>query len=76
MLHIIPLKFRKDLVTAGYDASVDGKKETVDSDDEVTDKSVEAQVTVFGALKRAKNDFAEELIKMEQRRQSDSQSNA
>lgn len=67
------LKFRKALVAAGYNVPAEGKVEAVDCDDEVLDKSMEAQIAVFDALKKAKNDFTEELIRqMEQRGHSGS----
>uniref|UniRef100_A0A915PF51 Metallo-beta-lactamase domain-containing protein n=1 Tax=Setaria digitata TaxID=48799 RepID=A0A915PF51_9BILA len=67
-LRTCSLKFRKALVAAGYNVPAEGKVVGGRDVDEVKDSSMEAQVAVFDALEKAKNNFIEELMKqMEQK---------
>ncbi|VDO27786.1 unnamed protein product [Brugia timori] len=71
-LRICSLKFRKALVAAGYNVPAEAK-EFADRDiDEAKDNSMEAQIAVFDALEKAKNDFIDELVKQIERKRSKS----
>ncbi|VIO91861.1 Uncharacterized protein BM_BM10792 [Brugia malayi] len=71
-LRTCSLKFRKALVAAGYNVPAEAK-EFADRDiDEAKDNSMEAQIAVFDALEKAKNDFIDELVKQIERKRSKS----
>lgn len=63
------------MVAAGYDVPVEAKMVADREGDEVKDNSIEAQIAVFDALEKAKNDFTEELVKQIERKRSKSAQN-
>lgn len=76
-MRICSLKFRKILVAAGYDVPAEAKVFADQDVDEVKDGSVEAQIAVFDALEKARNDFTKELVKqMERKRPNSVRTNA
>ncbi|OZC11598.1 hypothetical protein X798_01459 [Onchocerca flexuosa] len=75
-LRTCSVKFREALVAAGYDVPTE-KKVVGDQDvDEVKDNSMEAQIAVFDALEKAKNDFTQKIMKqIEQKRAKSTRNN-
>ncbi|MCP9259280.1 hypothetical protein DINM_002237 [Dirofilaria immitis] len=76
-LRTCSLKFRKALVAAGYEVPAEAKIVADQDIDEVKDNSLEAQIAVFNALEKAKNDFTQELMKqIERKRAKNTRNNA
>lgn len=68
-LRTCSLKFRKALVAAGYDVPAEAKVVDDRDIDEVKDNSMEAQIAVFDALEKAKNDFTKKFVKQIERKE-------
>ncbi|VDO52651.1 unnamed protein product [Onchocerca flexuosa] len=75
-LRTCSVKFREALVAAGYDVPMETKVVGDQDVDEVKDNSMEAQIAVFDALEKAKNDFTQKIMKqIEQKRAKSTRNN-